>query len=170
MIQFENKEQLDAYSKTVGYRFDKGEVCIVGDTHFVWNDEWQELKVSVDGDGLSMSLYELNAQIMSQIPNHNQEQLKTDINIINDFHKEVNAHYYMLMCKEQSYFTILTNTEENIYNETLGEAVLACLESVGKLRAVAHSDSEIELWLAKDEEVMCMHLFAYDVAVVPFGD
>lgn len=119
--------------------------------------------------GATITMYEINQQIISQLPTHNEEKLKEDIQIINNFEKKQNTKYYMLLCKEISYFTGFIKASES--TETLGEVVIDCIKAVGEIRDIDNSDPLcLDIWVTtKSGETHCMHLFNYQYGVVEFG-
>ena len=179
-IQFKNEKGLELYTKLQQKKkaMREGELVYVADTNktYRWNnDQWEELKIKADTDVVEMTLYDMNAQIMKQLPNHTNKQIREDIALINSFDKNERARYYMLLCKEYNYYTIFSylQTWYNS-NEALGEAVIDCLDSVGPIRACDYDNSAnptaIELWVsANEDEVYCFHLFPYDIGVVEFS-
>ena len=77
----------------------------------------------------------------------------------------------MLLCKEQSYFTILElhPVFENEFR-TLSSAVLTLCRELGNIKNIYENTAgDIDIWLQKDEDMWCLHLFAYDMGVVTFG-
>lgn len=122
----------------------------------------------IDGN-VSMTMYEMNQQIISQLPTHDEEKIKEDIEIINQFEKTQNTKYYMLLCKEISYFTGFI--KEITSFESLGEVVIDCIKPVGCIKDIDNSDPLcVDIWITtKEGETHCMHLFDYQYGVVEFG-
>ena len=122
----------------------------------------------IDGN-VSMTMYEMNQQIISQLPTHDEEKIKEDIEIINQFEKTQNTKYYMLLCKEISYFTGFI--KEITSTESLGEVVIDCIKPVGCIKDIDNSDPLcVDIWITtKEGETHCMHLFDYQYGVVEFG-
>ena len=84
--------------------------------------------------------------------------------------KTENAHY-MLLCKEQSDYTIfrrynMEDTEKamEISNILIDE----CLKNRGEIRGIdlTNDKSAIEIWLLIEEEAYCYYFFPYDAAVI----
>ena len=171
MIVFKTKADLDKYTEKFSSRFTPGEVVTVEDTTYYWDNEWKELKIEMkDNNGLTMTMYELNEQLMSQMPDHTSFSLAEDVAIIDGFHTRVKSDYYMMLCKEASYFTIFTTINPDGEFHTLGDAAIACAQDLGSIRAVTNiEDSEIEIWVNAGESMLCLHLFNYAAGVVPFG-
>lgn len=126
--------------------------------------------VNADG-GLQVSLFTLNAQLMASMPDYTDEDFIAATELIEKFHaRELNRHY-MLLCKEQSYFTILElNTDfPNEFNSLSGAVLVLCNE-LGNIKNIYENTAgDIDIWLQKDEDMWCLHLFAYDMGVVTFG-
>lgn len=84
--------------------------------------------------------------------------------------KTENAHY-MLLCKEQSDYTIfrrynMEDTEKamEISNILIDE----CLKNRGEIRGIdlTKDKDAIEIWLIIEEEAYCYYFFPYDAAVI----
>ena len=84
--------------------------------------------------------------------------------------KTENAHY-MLLCKEQSDYTIfrrynMEDTEKamEISNILIDE----CLKNRGEIRGIdlTKDRDAIEIWLLIEEEAYCYYFFPYDAAVI----
>lgn len=84
--------------------------------------------------------------------------------------KTENAHY-MLLCKEQSDYTIfrrynMEDTEKamEISNILIDE----CLKNRGEIRGIdlTKDKDAIEIWLLIEEEAYCYYFFPYDAAVI----
>lgn len=117
--------------------------------------------------GLNMKLYDLNKQIISQLPN--LTEFDEIINDINNFSKETNNIHYMLYGKEQSYFTLFEKEDNN--SETLGAAIIDCLTNVGDIKSIELTESKdaFEIWVTIDGEATCLYLFPYDSGIVKIG-
>lgn len=179
-LNFKNKKGLDTYTQIMQHknRLREGEVAYCKDTNqtFTWHDnQWQEIKVNFEGDAIHMSLYELNAQIMEQLPNHTTEQLQDDIKLINEYDQNKYGKYYMLLCSEYNYYTVLVNTNSYLNNmDTLGEAVIDCLNNIGAVRSCDYDNinlkSAVDIWVKiPNKEIYCFHLFKYDEGIVDFS-
>lgn len=129
---------------------------------------WAVRKLNMDKIDLHMTIYEMNQQIIAQIPTYTNEQIQNGVNIINEFDKQQRATYYMLLCKEFSYFTLFEF--ENSSSENLGQAVMDCLTHLGDIKAIETADNtQIEIWVMISDTAQCFHLFKYDQGVVKYG-
>ncbi len=134
---------------------------------YVYHDnKW--VKINTDGSGLKMNLYEINKSIYSQMDplgDDSLEYLKRDID------KELTGNYYLLYGREISYFTLFERKNEA--DETLGEAVLDCLRTFGKIYSYEFRDDEqtVEIWVhnEKDNLATALYLFDYKDGVVYYG-
>jgi hypothetical protein len=117
--------------------------------------------------GLNMKLYDLNKQVISQLPN--LTEFNEIIENINEFSKSTNNIHYMLYGKEQSYFTVFEKEDNN--TETLGEAIIDCLTNVGNIKTIELTEAKdaFEIWVAIDGEATCLYLFPYDSGIVKIG-
>lgn len=134
---------------------------------YVYHDnKW--VKINTDGSGLKMNLYEINKSIYSQMDplgDDSLEYLKRDID------KGLTGNYYLLYGREISYFTLFERKNET--NETLGEVVLDCLKTFGKIYSYEFRDEEqtVEIWVhnEKDNLATALYLFDYKDGVVYYG-
>lgn len=145
-----------------------GEIFVDNETQevFVWTDTG--LTKAVPNSNISMGLYELNKSIIKQIGT--LDDLYDKMDLINEFQKSADNTFYMLYGKEISYFTVFH--VNSIVKETLGSAVIDCLESVGDIYSIEYTEdkSAIEIWVGQDDdEVTCMYLFPYDSGIVDIG-
>ena len=124
-------------------------------------------KAKMKGD-VSMSLFDINAQLISQLPAHDAVQLEEDVLKIDEFDTKTNSNYYMLLCKEASYYTLFTTIGEPEDEKSFGEIVIECATALGEIHSVENiEDNEIELWVVNGEnETRCLHLFDYARGVV----
>lgn len=134
--------------------------------YYAWyNNEWTPIKI--DSSGFELGLYDINKQIISQLPTI------TDFTdremIINDLHLKYGNHYYMLYGKEISYFTLFEMGDVDKF----GTTVIECLESVGPVKAIDLTETAdaVEIWvISKNDEPTCLYLFPYDSGVVKVGE
>lgn len=171
-MQFKNQKQLDSYPIA---RFSDGEIVFLTEENLYKvydNGEWKDLpKANIEGDGISMSLYDLNKSIISQLPK--LEDLAAATNLINEFDNFIDSEYYMLLCRDISYYTIFNhfiNSDNEFSN--LGEAVLTCAQEIGELISVELTTDKgaIEIWVKTNEDSLCMYLFNCANLIVNWGN
>ena len=110
-------------------------------------DGWKEFDVNIDSQGLSISLYELNKSAFSSAKPLTKEQLVVYAEEINNFVQE-GQEYFMLLCKECSYYTILK--DEKI-GDGLGTVAFECLEACGEIVAVSNETDHYEIWVKNNK-------------------
>ena len=84
--------------------------------------------------------------------------------------KTENAHY-MLLCKEQSDYTIFRryNMEDSEKAMEISNILIdECLKNRGEIRGIdlTKDKDAIEIWLIIEEEAYCYYFFPYDAAVI----
>ena len=123
-----------------------------------------------------MDLYTLNKNMVQQLPT--LEITNEVINKINKLHNK-KAYYYMMLCNDMKYYTILKATTNKTPGTTdFGTTVIDCLNNVGEIKSIelVDDDNAIEIWVSipnEDENelpnIYCMYLFPYDEGVVLFN-
>lgn len=137
------------------------------------NGEWvaEELD-EVKGNGeVTMSLYEMNRQLINQLPDYNDEAWNGAKEILNEYLEKHPSSYYMMYGRELSYFTVFHKKEEAEFNG-LFDAIKACLASVGSVHSFDFDgEAAIEIWVKPDttSDVTCLYLFPYDDGVVTYN-
>ena len=176
-MEFATLASLQNYMKKVN-NFSKGEIIhLTDDEKYVMYDGEKFIdvpdKVQMEGNGLSMSLYELNKNIVSQLPvkayysDQGDERKKIDA-----FANKIGRTSYMLLCKDISYYTIFTYEGSKIaHYETLGWAVLDCLLNVGQLVCADETPdgNAVEIWVRTEDDNICMYLFNCSELMVTYG-
>ena len=138
-----------------------------GKYHVFKNGELHDLKM--EGSNLELGLYDLNKQIISQLPPLTDEELDKKIDVIDDSYIKCVNDFYMLYGKEISYFTLF-KVNEPIY---FAKTVLDCLNEIGEIKAIDPTEDgfAIEIWVQPtDEEPTCLYLFPYDSGLVKVGE
>ena len=117
---------------------------------------------------IQMNMYDLNKQLISQCSSIDKEQMCEAKDTINNYGKNTNNKYYMLLCKDISYYTLFNIDFEAPALEDFGSVVLDCATDIGAIKAVDRAEEAIEIWVHPEEdEPLAMYLFAYDMGVVP---
>ncbi len=133
--------------------------------YYIWHeDNWHEF--SMENSGIEMDLYDMNKQIIAQLPNLTDwdrvEQL------FNDFHTSWKNKYYMMYGKEISYFTVFKIVEPHLF----GGVVMDCIPNVGIVKAIDLTETEdaVEIWVMYEDQPTCLYLFPYDMGIVEVGE
>ena len=167
--KFKTLAQLEELTKALN-RFTDGEKAYVEETEKLYqycekNSTWNE----ITGAELQYSLYELNKSIIMALPDATEDDIKDGLESINEFDEKVGAKYYMLLCKEISYYTVLRRRKIKCEDATVGEATIACLRSLGTIKSIDILEDAVEIWVKIDDDVFCLYLFDYTNGVVDFG-
>ena len=116
---------------------------------------------------LQINLYDMNKQIMSQMPALADEALETAHLLITDTTATSGATYFMLLCREINYYTIFKLERDNSGLANIASEVFECVNNIGTLKSVETVEGAIEIWVhPEDEEPMAMYLFPYDMGVI----
>ena len=134
---------------------------------FVYHDgAWN--KVTTEGSNMSMGLYDMNKQIIAQLPTLAESELKEKKYPIDALNSKYNNEYYMLYGKEISYFTLFKIVEPQYFSYE----VIECLKNVGDIKAIDLTEDKdaVEIWVIADSEATCLYLFPYDLGIVQVGE
>ena len=146
-----------------------GQVVLCDGKAYRWDpiELWQEIKA--DAPLASMSAYEMNKQIIRQLPNLSNKDLNEKTKLIRKFISETENKYYMLLCRELNYYTILVDEPEKAFpTDYFGDVLLECL-CYWDIKAIDLAEhGGIEIWISvKDtDEIYTMYFFPYDNGVI----
>lgn len=138
------------------------------------NGEWvadETMETKANGD-ITMSLYEMNRQLINQLPDYNEEAWGGAEEILKEYLEKHSNSYYMMYGRELNYFTVFHKEDSAEFTNLFG-AVKACLDSVGGVRSFDFDgEAAIEIWVKPEvaSTVTCLYLFPYDDGVVTFGE
>ena len=116
-----------------------------------------------------LNLYDLNKQLISQLPPLDEVRIQETIKALNDWRK---ANLYMLYGKEISYFTLISHDESGKADfDTFGDSVVTVLnEFAESIFAVdILNDSAVEIWVNYNGEPTVLYLFNYEDGMVTYG-
>ena len=152
----------------IRYTPDEGEIVQTpeGD-YLVWKDgNWN--KINVEGSNISMGLYDMNKQIITQLPTLTTDDLLEKLPLVEELHNKYNNEYYMLYGKEISYFTLFKLKQV----ESFPHEAIDCLQNIGPIKAIDLTEDKdaIEAWVMADDEATCLYLFPYDNGLVVVGE
>ncbi len=151
----------------IRYTPQEGEIIqnSIDNKFYIYKDNnW--MLINMESSGINMGLYDMNKQIISQLP------ILTDLedkkNVINSLHEKFDNNFYMLYGKEISYFTLFQMIDANYF----GSEVIECLKNLGSIKAIDLTDTQdaIEIWVEYENESTCLYLFPYDSGVVRVGE
>lgn len=152
----------------IRYAPQEGEVIqnLDGDYLVYKSGEWCSLKS--EGSGLNLGLYDLNKQIIAQLPP--LEAFEQAMEGITTLYEKYKNEFFMLYGKEISYFTLFRIVNDNDY--WFSADVIDCCKNVGIVKAMDLTESQdaIEIWVETSEGPTCLYLFPYDNGVVQVGE
>lgn len=150
----------------IKYTPDEGEIIQTPEGKFmIWHDDtWNEIKI--EGGGINMGLYDMNKQIISQLPC--MEDFSKALENIRTLHETYWNKYYMMYGKEISYFTLF----EIIGYNDFGNNVIDCCTNIGPIKAMdlTEAGDAIEIWVEVEDGPTCLYLFPYDSGIVRVGE
>ena len=126
---------------------------------------WEEIKTN---GNLSLSAYEINKQVISQLPPLSAEELAEKKILIRDFMINTQNKYFMLLCRDINYYTLFhldvyENTDERLEDILFAE----CAIFIGDIKAVDPTDDgAIEIWVTNETDTYAMYFFPYDAGVI----
>lgn len=135
--------------------------------YLIWKDgAWN--KINIEGSDISMDLYDMNKQIIVQLPTLTDDELNEKKYSIDALNGKYNNEYYMLYGKEISYFTLFKIVEPQYFSYE----VIECLKNVGDIKAIDLTEDKdaVEAWVMADGEATCLYLFPYDLGIVQVGE
>ena len=169
MIKFKNKKALDNYTEKIN-RFQDNDICFCEEENksSKYNAEKNEWNL-IESEGISISLYDLNKQLAMQLPPLEESDYEDFMKIVEDFRTEHKSSYYMILCKELSFYTIFA--KDNYEKNSLEEAVLDYCISTGPIHSVSLTENNdaIEIWIEYENEVYVFYLFDYERGVINFN-
>lgn len=116
-----------------------------------------------------VSLYELNQQLISQMPQYDEKKWTDAKLIIADWYKNHKDNYYMFLCHECSYYTLFDMTRENAIGADLAYEVQDTIRYIGPVHDVSiDTNDAIAVWAEWYDtgNIHCFYLFPYGQGVV----
>ena len=153
----------------IRYTPQEGEIIQSSIDHkfYVYKDgNW--MLINVDSSGINMGLYDMNKQIIAQLPALTDDEINEDkLKLFYDLHIQNNNEFYMLYGKEISYFTLFKIVDARYF----GTETIDCLKNVGDIKAIDFTEdgSALEIWVQVENEPTCLYLFPYDNGLVNVG-
>ena len=111
------------------------------------------------------SVYDMNKQIISQMPDLKNEKIDEAIETVKKYAEENDGKFFMLLCNELKYYTVFV--KDNGEYEMPGEVII-CAAELGKLKSVSIDENgAVELWVQPEgDEPHVMYFFNYDKGVI----
>ena len=170
--EFLNEQAFNLFN-VIHSDIEEGDVAMIKDSNQVYiykSGNWELLKLKAAESNIKMTMYDINKQIMAQVPELNQKEKNDAHKIINDFAALTKQRHYMMLCFEERYFTIFEQAKLYDFG-SLGAAVFACIGNIGQIKSVSYNDSQaVEIWITTTNgETNCYLLFGYDEGMVYYA-
>lgn len=155
-------------------RFIDGELVHILDTKEYYqynNGEFYPLEVAKNE---KLTLYDANKQFYAGAPPLDEAQITRSSELINKWADRYEDGYFMLLGHDLRYYTIFHKDINFCEIDTIGNAVIECLESIGQIKDIAEDEETqaIECWITTPgpiKETAVLYLFPYDRGIVRFG-
>ena len=122
----------------------------------------------------SMNLYDLNKNIMQNIPKEaipTEEQIKEEIS---KFVATIDTNYFMLLGNEIKYYTIFEKTDsKDLLEGSVGlvQEVIWCLQDLGEILSCSQEPGALEFWVRDaTDEPQILYFFDYSAGVIYFSE
>ena len=132
---------------------------------YIYNEgEW---KMVTGESNFGMSMYDINKQIISQMPAMSDDDIAESKLVIMNYIKETENEFYMMLCRDMNYYTLFHIvdylTEPSIYDE-----VVECAKDLGTIKSIEYVETgAIEIWFQQPEaDPVVMYFFGYDGGVI----
>lgn len=162
MITVQNTKILNALQN----HEDKEQAYVLDEhTVYEYNAEQQcWLPLPKDKTEPQLTIYDLNKQIISQLPNLNEEGIEKAKEALMFYITETNNYCYMLIFKDISYYTVFLKTETAA--PAIENEVIECLQYLGDVKLVEYYEEQniIECWVKQENSELPIvgYLIAYD--------
>jgi len=116
-----------------------------------------------------VSLYELNQQLIAQMPEYDDKKWTDAKLIIADWYNNHKDNYYMLLCHECNYYTLFDMTRENAIGADLAYEIQDTIRYVGSVHDISVDTNDMIAVWAKwrdTDNIHCFYLFPYSQGVV----
>ncbi len=133
--------------------------------------QWLEFTQDSEGNiNTGLTNYDLNKMVINQLPSKTTNgQLKESKEVLKQLKTEYNNKYYMLLCNDIHYYTVLRiiDTDENcieFYN-----LVIELLQDHGTIQLIEWMNinhDAIECWVKNENGTFMFLLFPYDWGVI----
>ena len=128
----------------------------------------------VEENDKKINLYDINKVFYEKVPQFDEGQINRAIDTINNYADNHKASHYLLLGNDIRYYTVLINDPNFFGIDTIGSAVVDCLENIGQIKEICEDEktNSIECWVTTFEpvkETIVLYLFPYDDGVVRFG-
>ncbi len=130
-----------------------------------YDEKWVEINDSYEGT--LGNLYDMNKQIIQQLPNATEEDIMFSKDLVQTFIESRQNKYFMLLCNDRNYYTLFHINDQS--DEPLSEILFnECIPNFANLKCVNETEDKgaIEIWTEADGEIYVMYFFPYDEGVI----
>jgi lipopolysaccharide export LptBFGC system permease protein LptF len=111
-----------------------------------------------------MSVYEMNQQIVSQLPDLTSDQKKEFKKKLEDWvGAQPNSRFFLLYGKDIGYFTLFERSSST--QEKIADIFMECFDNIGPIKTYDITSSAIEVWANST----VFYFFNYDNGVEKFN-
>lgn len=131
--------------------------------------ETSEAATGKEDNLAKVSLYELNQQLIAQLPEYDEKKWTDAKLIVADWYNKHKDNYYMLLCHERNYYTLFDMTRENVIGADLAYELQDTIRYVGTVHDISIDTNDMIAVWAKwhdTDDVHCFYLFPYGQGVV----
>lgn len=131
--------------------------------------ETSEAATDKEDNLAKVSLYELNQQLIAQLPEYDEKKWTDAKLIVADWYNKHKDNYYMLLCHERNYYTLFDMTRENVIGADLAYELQDTIRYVGTVHDISIDTNDMIAVWAKwhdTDDVHCFYLFPYGQGVV----
>lgn len=125
--------------------------------------EWTEVKTNSNSE-ITMTAYEMNQQLISQMPALTDTELIEKSILIDEFCSNTNNTFYMLLCRDTNYYTVLHRIGRDSLDYA-SKVVIDCAETQGTIKSIEPVEGAIEIWVSSLTDTYTMYFFPYDGGV-----
>lgn len=114
-----------------------------------------------------MTLYEMNQQMYSSLPELKNKALKEAKNKLYKYLSAKKDKYFMMLNNDIRYFTVFTYKNDVQVSYDMVSIIVDIAQSLGTLKAIEIEDNMAEFWITGKDNVCRMYaLFPYDEGVI----
>ena len=129
--------------------------------------EWTEIKDAEGSSEITMTAYEMNQQLIHQLPELDHNIIPQKKELIYNFCNETANNYYMLLCRDTNYYTVLHRIHADASLDFIADVVTECAETQGAIKSIELTEdkSAIEIWVDNpcfEDCTYVMYFFPYD--------
>ena len=132
---------------------------------YVYTDnEW---KMITGESNLDMSMYDINKQIISQMPAMSDDDIAESKLIIMNYIREIENEFYMMLCRDMNYYTLF-HIVDYLTEPSIDDEVVECIKGLGTIKSIEYVETgAIEIWFQQeDQEPVVMYFFGYDGGII----